>query len=79
MRLLQRLQGNADARARVWALRVGLTALSLATFATSAAAMPAGPAPAKALISPSVSEAGVTIGRHKALPKKKRINRERKL
>ncbi|MBK3403264.1 hypothetical protein [Methylorubrum rhodesianum] len=64
---------------KIWAFRVVLTALTLATFATSAEAMPAGSAPAKALVSPTVSEAGVTIGRHKALPKKKRIHRERKL
>lgn len=63
---------------KIWAFRVVLTALTLATFATSAEAMPAGPAPAKALVNSTVSEAGVTIGRHKALPKKKRIHRERK-
>jgi hypothetical protein len=49
------------------------------TFATFAQAAPAGPVKAKALAGPTVSKAGVTIGRHKALPKKKRIRHERKM
>lgn len=61
------------------ALRAALTALPLLTFATFADATAAGPAPGKALAGPTVSEARVTIGRHKALPKKKRIHRKRKM
>lgn len=64
---------------RIRALRVAVAALPLLIFAPFAEAMPVGPAPAEALAGPTVSEAGVTIGRHKALPKKKRIHRERKM
>lgn len=60
-------------------LLVGLSALALLAFAPSAQAMPAGSAPAEILAGPTVSEAGVTIGRHRALPKKKRIHRERRM
>jgi hypothetical protein len=62
---------------KIRALRVALSALPLLTVATFAEAIPAGPAPAETLAGPTVSKAGVTIGRHRALPKKKRIHRER--
>lgn len=64
---------------QIRALRVAIAALPLLTFATFANAVPAGPGPAQAQVGPAVSKAGVTIGRHKALPKKKRIHRERKM
>ncbi|MDP4003258.1 hypothetical protein [Methylobacterium sp. NEAU K] len=63
---------------KIRALRGALSALPLLTCATFADAAPAGPTPDRELAGPTVSKAGVTIGRHRALPKKKRIHHERK-
>ncbi len=62
---------------RIRVLQVALVALPVLTVATFAQAAAAGPAPGGARVAPTISKAGVTIGRHKALPKKKRIHRER--
>lgn len=56
-----------------------LFAFPLGTVATVAEAAPAGPAHATELAGPALATAGVTIGRHRALPKKKRIHHQRKL
>lgn len=61
------------------ALRVALPALPFLTFATFAEATPAAPVQAETLAASTVSKAGTTIGRHRALPKKKRIHHERKM
>lgn len=60
------------------ALRVALSALPVLTLATFADAAPANPALAEGLAQSVIVKAGVTIGRHRALPKKKRIHHGRK-
>lgn len=53
-------------------------ALSSLTFATAVGATPMVPSAIAAIAEPAFSTARVTVGRHKALPNKKRIHHQRK-
>ncbi len=63
---------------RIRALLAAGTILVLPMLATAAPALPAGPAPADGVAGRSLSTAGVTVGRPRALPNKKRLHQERK-